>query len=310
MKGIFINKNSQIRSGWKILITFIMFFIITIIASIFLGMGYMIINIAIYGVNNASAIAEGIKSNDMVSIISNIIQCICLIGSVVLLWKVFEKKPIREMGLVNIKKGYKDLVAGLIFGAISMSMVFAILLGSNNIQLVSSLTKPSFNIALLMELILFIFVGFDEEMFTRGYCMSVLNQTRKKWVVVGVSSIIFALMHSFNPDMTLLSYLNLFLVGVLFAYMFIKSNNLWLTIGYHITWNFFEGPVFGFQVSGLNMKSIYLVKKPADNIITGGGFGPEGGLVVTFIIILGLIYMWKFYKPTEQISLELGKTIV
>ncbi|MBC8063014.1 MAG: CPBP family intramembrane metalloprotease [Clostridiaceae bacterium] len=293
LKGIFINKNSEIRSGWKILLTLIVFFITTIVASKMFSNVLIIISTLISGINNV------IDTVGIMLIVLNVLQCLCVIGSVVLFWKLFEKKPISEMGLINIKKGYKDLVIGLIFGAVSMSIVFGILLGSKNIEMVNPLTRPSFNIYILIELILFIFVGFNEEMFARGYCMSVLNQTRKKWVIVGVSSIIFALMHSFNPNMSALSYFNLFLVGILFAYMFIKSNNLWLSIGYHITWNFFQGSVFGFQVSGLSMESMYLVKEPADNVITGGGFGPEGGLVVTFIIVLGFIYMWKLYKPRE-----------
>jgi len=79
--------------------------------------------------------------------------------------------------------------------------------------------------------------------------------------------------------------------------MFLKSNNLWLPIGYHITWNYFQGNVFGFQVSGLSTESLYKLNTPVNNIITGGKFGPEGGLIVTFIILIGFIYIWQLYKP-------------
>ena len=178
-----------------------------------------------------------------------------------------------------------------------MIIVFIILVASKNISLENSLLRPNFNSSLLTGLILFIFVGINEEMFARGYCMTVLKQTGNKWVIVIVSSIIFSLMHSLNPSMSFLSYLNLFLFAVLAAYMFIKSNNLWLSIGYHITWNYFEGNVFGFQVSGLSTSSLYTLSAPANNIITGGSFGPEGGLVVTFITLVCFIYIWKFYKP-------------
>jgi len=159
------------------------------------------------------------------------------------------------------------------------------------------LSNPNFNISLLTGLVLFIFVGINEEMFSRGYCMTVLKQTGNKWVVIIVSSIIFSIMHSLNPSMSIISYLNLFLIAVLFAYMFLKSNNLWLPIGYHITWNYFQGNIFGFNVSGQSTESLYKLNTPVKNIITGGAFGPEGGLVVTFIIIVGFIYMWKFYRP-------------
>ena len=130
--------------------------------------------------------------------------------------------------------------------------------------------------------------------------MSVLNQTGNKWVVIIVSSVIFSLMHSGNPSMGWLSYLNLFLVGLLFAYMFVKSKNLWLSIGYHITWNYFEGPVLGFQVSGLDQSSMYTVKNVGSNMVTGGNFGPEAGIIVTLVVFLGFVYLWKFYRPADD----------
>jgi uncharacterized protein len=84
--------------------------------------------------------------------------------------------------------------------------------------------------------------------------------------------------------------------------MFLKSNNLWLSIGYHIAWNYFEGSVFGFQVSGQSTESLYKLNTPIKNIITGGQFGPEGGLIVTLIIVIGFIYLWKFYKSKTHVN--------
>jgi membrane protease YdiL (CAAX protease family) len=232
-----------------------------------------------------------------------------MILCVLLFWKIFDKKPIREIGLINIKKGYKDLIKGLIFGAISLIIVFFILLVTKNISLANPLTRPNFNMSLVTGFILFILVGIDEEMFARGYCMTVLKQTGNKWIVIIVSSIIFSLMHSLNPSMSFISYLNLFLFGLFTAYMFIKSGNLWLSIGYHITWNYFEGNVFGFQVSGQSANGIYNVHNQVNNIINGGNFGPEGGVVVTFILLMGLIYMWKFYKPYISHNVNVEKYI-
>lgn len=300
MKSIFVNKNSKLRSGWKIASTFVSFFVANIIISM---IAIIILTVIVVAKKQVSLndlepyINSLTKINTSFGIFLAFIQCICMILAVWLFWKLFDKKPIREIGLINIKKGYKDLFKGLAFGALSMILVFIILIVSGNISLQSPLSNPNFNISLLIQLVFFIFVGINEEMFSRGYCMTVLRQTGNTWIVLIVSSIIFSVMHSLNPSMSIISYVNLFLVGLLFAYMFLRSNNLWLPIGYHITWNYFQGNIFGFQVSGLSTESLYKLNTPVNNIITGGGFGPEGGLVVTFIIIVGFIYMWKFYKP-------------
>jgi membrane protease YdiL (CAAX protease family) len=306
MKHIFINKNSQVRSGWKIASTWCSFFFGTNLLLGIILAGYLFIMLAIKGLpsqsSNISSYIDNITGlNSGFAMFLDWVQCISMIFFVVLFWKVYDRKPIRDIGLINIKKGYKDLLKGLALGAISMIIVFIILVASKNITLENSLLKPNFNSSLLTGLVLFIFVGINEEMFARGYCMTVLKQTGNKWVIVIVSSIIFSLMHSLNPSMSFLSYLNLFLFALLAAYMFIKSNNLWLSIGYHITWNYFEGNIFGFQVSGLGTSSLYTLRAPTNNIITGGSFGPEGGLVVTFITLVGIIYIWKFYKPQTLI---------
>lgn len=300
MKNIFINRNSQVRSGWKIVSALSSFFFASNLITAIIMTFYLLIMIVIKEIPffAIGSYIENLTSlHSWFHIFINLIQCICMIFVVVLLWNVYDKKPIRDIGLINIKKGYKDLLKGLALGAISMTIVFIILVASKNIYLENSLLIPNFNSSLLTGLILFIFVGINEEMFARGYCMTVLKQTGNNWVVVIVSSIIFSLMHSLNSSMSFLSYLNLFLFALLAAYMFIKSNNLWLSIGYHIAWNYFEGNVFGFQVSGIATSSLYNLSSPGRNIITGGNFGPEGGIIVTFITIIGFIYMWKFYKP-------------
>ncbi|NLM36399.1 MAG: CPBP family intramembrane metalloprotease [Clostridiales bacterium] len=304
MRNIFTNKNSQLRSGWKITIVYLSFFFAMNILALIFGLVLMIYEMA---TNNMTAEQLMEWSNNLDKTLTNIntglgftlnlLQCLLLIFFTILFWKIFDKRPIRDIGMINIKKGYKDLIKGLLFGAISLLVVFAILLLSGNIALARPLTEPNFNISLITSLILFIFVGINEEMFVRGYCMTVLKQTGKSSVVVIVSSIIFSLMHSLNPGMNILSYINLFLFGLLTAYMTIKSKNIWLAIGYHITWNYFEGNICGFLVSGLETNSLFTLEKVTPNILNGGSFGPEGGLVVTFILLLSYLYMWKVYKP-------------
>ena len=95
--------------------------------------------------------------------------------------------------------------------------------------------------------------------------MTVLKQTKKSWIPIIVSSVIFALMHSMNAGISLLAYINLFLFGISMGYLFIKTENIWMCIGYHITWNYFQGDVFGFLVSGNVTDSIYSIRTISPN---------------------------------------------
>lgn len=297
-KNIFINKNSQPRAGWKIAIVFIFFTVLTFIAQIAIGIIYTAIQLLYHQdlLKTTSDLNKSLTLNTPLGFIATLLQCASMILSIVIFWRKFDKKPLSDIGLINLKDGFKDLIIGLILGAVTLTIVFFILLVTGNIKLIAALSRPNFNISALTGLILFIFVGINEEMFARGYCFTVLKQSTNKWIALIVSSIIFAAMHSLNSGISFLSYVNLFLFALLAMYITIKSGNLWLSIGLHITWNYFEGNVFGFLVSGNEANGIYNVRNTTDNIINGGQFGPEGGLIVTLVLILSFLFIWKFYK--------------
>src|SRR6185437_8234181 len=103
----------------------------------------------------------------------------------------------------------------------SITFIFIILMATGNITLVNSFLNPQFSIFTLSYLILFILVGFFEEMFFRGYIMSTMaSRGNKKWVIYVVSALIFSIAHGTNPNVSMLGLVNIALVGILFAYMF------------------------------------------------------------------------------------------
>src|SRR5699024_11748572 len=109
----------------------------------------------------------------------------------------------------------------------------------------------------------------------------------ERWFIYVASELIFSIVHGTNPHVALLGLVDIALVGLLFAFMFDVTNSLWLPIGYHITWNFFQGNVFGFAVSGLPSDSIYSIEQQTESTLwTGGSFGLEGGLLATIVIAI------------------------
>lgn len=295
----FKNDYNQIRSGWKIGILFVSFIITTLIVSFIFTVAYSSIIIAI----NPNILPDEVYSGmtNFPAVCLQLIQCICLIFFVILFWKIWDKRKLEDIGFTNIKRSWKDLCSGLLIGAISFTIVAIILLSTKSVALVKSFSEPNFSTALIIQLIIFIFVGINEELFSRGYCMTVLKQTKISWVPIVVSSIIFALMHSMNACISLLAYINLFLFGISMGYLFMKTKNIWMGIGYHITWNYFQGDIFGFLVSGNVTDSIYTIKTISPNIINGGNFGPEGGLVVTILLVITILITYKFL-PNREIN--------
>jgi membrane protease YdiL (CAAX protease family) len=292
LKKVFINSSNKIRSGWKIILLFFAIFGSQFLISIAMGLAAVL----------ASAINQG-DYREVISVLSHYMSYASSIMSIIIVWlffRIMEKKKLSESGIPNIKSGYRDLILGLLLGAISMTVIFIAMLWTGNIGIKEKLLEPVFNSSLYGGLILFILVGIEEEYIFRGFIMNVLWQTKNKLVVFIVSALIFSAAHGLNPNISGMGLLNIFLVGLLFAYMFYKTKSLWMPIGYHITWNFFQGNIYGFPVSGTEPSGIYTIINTKDNLITGGGFGPEGGILATAVIVLGGLFVFTYSSSKRE----------
>ena len=217
--------------------------------------------------------------------------------------KFIDKKKFKDIGFTSLKYGYKNLIVGFLIGAFSIAIIVLILSVSGAITIVKNSNTKTYY--LLWGLYTFILVGLEEELMSRGYFINALNQMGKPWLSVLISSIIFSLMHILNPNIVFLGLLNIFLIGVLFSYMYIKTGNLWMPIGYHISWNYFQGYIFGFSVSGNAVRGIYNAF-PKNNFLSGGEFGLEGGVIATLVILITfliLYYYFERYRKVEEVEL-------
>jgi membrane protease YdiL (CAAX protease family) len=144
----------------------------------------------------------------------------------------------------------------------------------------------------------FILVGWNEELLSRGYHLQTIASGINLFWGVVISSAVFGLLHLGNPNATWVSAAGIFFAGVYLAYGYIRTKQLWLPIGLHIGWNFFEGVVFGFPVSGLDIYALTRISVHGPEIWTGGAFGPEAGLIVLPSLFLGglLIYLYTMRR--------------
>ena len=117
-----------------------------------------------------------------------------------------------------------------------------------------------------------------------------------RYVALSLSSLVFMTIHLLNPNVSFLSVVNLFLAGIVLGIYYLHKSNLWLPIGMHLTWNFFQGPIFGFEVSGIETKSIINQSIGGNEFITGGSFGFEGSIVATILILIMIVYLDRKYK--------------
>lgn len=143
----------------------------------------------------------------------------------------------------------------------------------------------------------------------RGYILGHLLYTRmNKFLALLLSAALFAVLHIFNPGIDFLPLLNLLLAGVLLGASYLYTRNLCFPISLHLFWNWIQGPVLGYQVSGNNfMSSMLSLHLPEENVLNGGAFGFEGSLICTVLmIVFTLLIIWRGEKK-EAISLAVSQ---
>ncbi|MGD8456425.1 MAG: CPBP family intramembrane metalloprotease [Anaerolineales bacterium] len=145
-----------------------------------------------------------------------------------------------------------------------------------------------------------------EEVLSRSFILGglVLFLKENKWLAVAISAAFFGLAHAANPNATIISVFGNALGGVMYAVAFLESGRVWLGWGLHFAWNFFQGPLLGFPVSGLTEGgSILQQVAVGPEIITGGAYGPEAGLVgMSFrFVVIALLYAWFSWEKKRPL---------
>lgn len=204
-----------------------------------------------------------------------------------------EKRTISSIGFSR-KKWLKKYLVGFLIGLVLMGLVVSILYLFGFISVNENPTQPVGKFALVNIFILligWIIQGGTEEVVTRGWLMNVLGARYNIKFGLFISSVLFGLLHLLNPNVNYIAILNIILVGYLFGLYVIKTNDLWGACGIHSAWNFAQGNLFGFEVSGLNVEvgSLFDFNLTGNSLISGGSFGPEAGLCATFVLLLGII---------------------
>ena len=279
---IFISpEEPRLRAGWRLVLQTIFMIII----SIGLGMGLLLLP-SLFS-----------KIGDQM-LITQIAQLIAFTLSIYLARRLLDRRSFVSLGLKLDKRAGIDTLTGIGIAGLMMAGIFALESAFGWITLEGFAWDYMSTSAVLRNalgvLLVFILVGWNEELLSRGYHLQTLaSGINLTWGII-ISSAVFGILHLGNPNATWVSAAGIFLAGVFLAYGYVRTGQLWLSIGLHIGWNYFEGVVFGFPVSGLDIFNLTYITVDGPILITGGTFGPEAGLIVIPGLIFGaaLIYLY------------------
>ena len=127
-----------------------------------------------------------------------------------------------------------------------------------------------------------------------------INRRWNIWAALVISALIFGGLHIFNDNATLWSSIAIAIeAGSLLGAAYAYSKNIWLPIGIHWIWNYTQGNILGFPVSGEdNVTSIITPEISGPQWLTGGSFGAEASAISAVIGLL--ISLWFIRKTIQQ----------
>jgi uncharacterized protein len=231
------------------------------------------------------------------------LSCVWLAGH------LLDRRSFVDFGFHLGRGWWLDLGFGLVLGALLMTAIFLAERAAGWIVVIETFWQldrsQPFALMILAPLFIFVCVGIYEELLMRGYLLRNLAEGFNSrpigprialLLAWALSSAIFGLAHAANPNATVVSTFNIALAGIFLGLGYVLTGELAIPIGLHITWNFFQGNVYGFPVSGATTRqaTFITIEQRGPQIWTGGAFGPEAGLIGIAALLVGslLIVLW------------------
>jgi hypothetical protein len=193
---------------------------------------------------------------------------------------------------LGLRAAPRDAARELLFG-----ILFAVALIGTADVLIVALTPlrhvRGHGFPVIETITVFIPAALHEELLFRGYPYQLLR-CWKRWFAIASSSVVFAALHARNSDVTALALLNIFIGGIVLALAYERYRRLWMPIGVHFAWNMMSGPILGYEVSGFAAReSLLTTMVIGPPLVTGGGFGIEGSIVMTVVEVAAIALLWR-----------------
>ena len=291
LKSIFVSPaEPRLRAGWRLLLQ-----------TILLGVLFSCFLLPLAFVPSAS-------QNNTWLLLYQIAEFFAITLSVFVARRFLDRRSFVSLGFSRKARALRDLGAGILITFFMMGSIFLIEWAAGWLTFDGFAWQfDSFGTVIRGTLVMFaafVLVGWNEELLSRGYHLQTLESGLNTFWAVLLSSAVFGVQHLINPNSESVWFVTvgIFLAGVFLAYGYLRTRQLWLSIGLHIGWNFFEGVVFGFPVSGLDSYALMHIRISGPVLWTGGAFGPEAGLVLIPGIALGMFLIWLYTRREPRVD--------
>ncbi|MCD8292792.1 MAG: CPBP family intramembrane metalloprotease [Prevotellaceae bacterium] len=237
-------------------------------------------------------------------LLTSLLQRACmLVGALLPAWLLLKYDGCRPFSVLGLS--LQGRVGDFLGGAFTALLLY--LAGFTAVLLTGVVKVTAVHadaVSLCLSLLLMSLVAIAEEVAVRGYLLGrLLHAGVPRYTALCISAALFALMHLMNPHIGLLPLLNIFLAGCLLGVAYTYTRNLWFAIGLHLFWNWLQGPVLGFEVSGADFGTTLFTLQPMKgDLLTGGFFGFEGSLICTVATLLAIVSVDLYLRQKRNVN--------
>lgn len=224
--------------------------------------------------------------------------------------RLIERRPVHELSLCGAGREWGT---GLLVGAglYTACVLILIALGIYRIEGLNSWTFVIPAVAMALS------SGIFEELLFRGVLFRSIAEMFGNWISLVVSSAVFGLVHLFNPASTLTGAIYISIeAGLLLAAAYVLTRRLWLSIGFHMSWNYTQSAIFSGIVSGgVSEPGLIRSNIKGPEVLTGGSFGLESSIVAfalcttTGIVLLIMAVRRGTIAPPNWMRNDAGRTL-
>jgi membrane protease YdiL (CAAX protease family) len=316
LKTIFINGESELRSGWRILVFVIVFAVAAMLVSgIAATLAALIPSLKVL---TGESLPDTSSANHHQMIAALIGQAetvlMALIASFVCA-RFLERRTLASVGYKPHRGWAKDFALGSVLGAASLALAVGIEAATGALHLAPQITGAgalATNFAYLFAY--FLMAAAVEELLFRGFPFQALAHNLGGAAAIAFTSIHFGLAHLWNANASAFSTINTILAGVWLGVAYLMTRSLWLATALHYSWNLVMVFVFGLPVSGITtfQHLAWLRGESRPRVwISGGDYGPEAGAAATLALLISTLVIWKSgwfcTTPEMMTAVEHGK---
>jgi membrane protease YdiL (CAAX protease family) len=231
--------------------------------------------------------------------LNGVALAIAAVTAVLLMVRFVDHRPLKTFGVGFLPHWRRHLAAGLGLAAGMLAVLMAGCFAFGYVHMGwTGRQVPVLTLAATLGVLLL--AAANEEMIFRGFPLQVLIEGFGKWPAVLFLSVLFGMLHLSNPNSSFLGIANTILAGILLSLAYVRTRSLWFPYGIHAGWNVGLGFILGFPLSGVDLASVWTTGIAGRDTILGGEYGPEGGLLATFIFASSavMVQSWGRESPT------------